>query len=83
MVNPEYDVAYFKDDHNRIVRVAIHRRTGEIELHVVDKLDDGEQVWVPLPAVDGLSVPLIEIEAPCSYEDLVKQASTCSLFNKN
>ena len=77
-------VVYFKDDHGRILRVAIHG-TGIVELHLSNTPAKNEKVWVPLPQVDmvsAISVAGSSYEAPLAYGGLVEKARTCPLFEK-
>jgi len=79
-----WNIAYFRDDHKRILRVAIHGETWEIKLHVLRTVEN-EKVWVPFPSVDPIAERLrisAEIES-LSYEELVEQASNCPLFKKD
>jgi hypothetical protein len=78
--------AFFKDDHNRIIRVVVFPDKRTICVHVLHTSPDGEKVWVPFEEFDiaSLKKPIFtdDLEAPGLFKELTGKARQCSLFNK-
>jgi len=78
--------AFFKDDHNRIIRVVVFPDTRTICVHILHMLPNGEKAWVPLKEFDlaSLKNPVFtdDIEAPGYLKELTEKARQCPLFNK-
>jgi hypothetical protein len=72
-------ISYFRDDHNRTVRVAVHSRGG-IGLHVLINRGRGK-VWVPY---EPISSPLrgSDIEDTFHLSDLRAQNVSCPSYER-
>ena len=77
---------FFKDDHNRIIRIIVFPDTREMAVHVLHVLLNGEKAWVPFEGFNLASSkkPIFTdvIEKPALFKKLTEKAKDCSLFNK-
>lgn len=76
-----HNLTYFKDDHGRIVRVAVNGESNEVILHTMYTERGGGKLWVPLPGADAQEI----VDAKSSIEALVysklfEKAHVCPLF---
>ena len=72
-----YRKVYFKDDHNRILQVAMHKKTGAIKVHIFDK----EGYSVPFPNLRRpKNLPKFEFDR---YNEMVQETKNCALFKKD
>ena len=70
-----YEIHFFKDDHNRVLRVAVNQeRSDDVQLHLVQ--DNGSVV--PLP--ESQRPHLCALEKPFEYDRLRTIAKVCPLF---
>jgi hypothetical protein len=79
-MSDKYQVVYFRDDHNRILRVARHRRTGEVSLHLLEEGENGG--WIPLPRSGDLMREYPKVELPAGLIRLQRKAVDCPLFQR-
>jgi hypothetical protein len=74
---------YFKDEHGRILRVAVLSK-GEVALHLITPEPDdsrykGDYISIPYPKTRPVSC---YFESITGFKDLQKEAARCPLFVK-
>ena len=67
---------YFKDDHNRVVRVTVHSRGG-VSLHVLIARGS-ENVWVPYEPTSPVHGS--DLEEPFGVSELREQNVSCPSY---
>ena len=76
---------FFKDDHNRIIRVVVFMDKQTMCIHVLHKLSDGKKEWVPFKEFDlgNLEKPIFteDLERIDLFGELTETARQCPLFN--
>ena len=77
---------FFKDDHNRIIRVIVFLDKQAICVHVLHTLPDGKKARVPFNEFDlaSLKKPILtdDLERRDLLGELAETARQCPLFNK-
>jgi hypothetical protein len=70
------ELSYFKDDHNRTLRVAVDR-SGNVSLHLMEPdTSPGYFVSIPYPSAKAVNC---SIESPFTFKELRDKARHCPL----
>lgn len=77
---------FFKDDHNRVIRVIVFLDKHTMCVHVLYKLPDGKKAWVPFNQFNledaKKSMLTKDLERIDLLVELTEAARQCPLFNK-